>query len=289
VSERYDIAIIGSGPAGLSAALNAKIRNKKFIIFGYKNLTNKLVKAPKVNNYLGFYGMTGEDIKERFQEHLNSMDIEITEERINSIYAMGEYFALMANDKTYESKSVILATGIEYTRPINGEEKYLGKGVGYCATCDAPLYKGKVVTIIGHNKEAEEEANYVSELAGKVYYIPMYKENYNLRDNIEIIEDKPEEIVGEMKVNKLILKNTEIATDAVFVLKDSISPGQLVPGLKIEDNHIAVDRLMKTNIPGCFAAGDCVGKPYQYIKSAGEGNIATLSAVQYLDKLSKNQ
>lgn len=83
----------------------------------------------------------------------------------------------------------------------------------------------------------------------------------------------------------MILKNTEIETDAVFLLKDSISPGQLVPGLKIEENHIFVDRLMKTNIPGCFAAGDCVGKPYQYIKSAGEGNIAALSAVQYLDKI----
>lgn len=285
MSERYDIAIVGSGPAGLSAALNAKIRNKKFIIFGNKNLTNKLVKAPKINNYLGFYGITGEGVKERFQEHLKAMDIEITEERINSIYAMGKYFALMANDKTFEAKSVILATGIEYTRPIKGEEEYLGKGVGYCATCDAPLYKGKVVTIIGHNKEAEEEANYVSELAGEVYYVPMYKGNYNLRNNIKVVEDKPQEIVGELKVNKLILKNTEIETDAVFLLKDSISPGQLVPGLKIEENHIFVDRLMKTNIPGCFAAGDCVGKPYQYIKSAGEGNIAALSAVQYLDKI----
>lgn len=285
MSERYDIAIVGSGPAGLSAALNAKIRNKKFIIFGNKNLTNKLVKAPKINNYLGFYGITGEGVKERFQEHLQAMDIEITEERINSIYAMGKYFALMANDKTFEAKSVILATGIEYTRPIKGEEEYLGKGVGYCATCDAPLYKGKVVTIIGHNKEAEEEANYVSELAGEVYYVPMYKGNYNLRNNIKVVEDKPQEIVGELKVNKLILKNTEIETDAVFLLKDSISPGQLVPGLRIEENHIFVDRLMKTNIPGCFAAGDCVGKPYQYIKSAGEGNIAALSAVQYLDKI----
>ncbi|GAA0084654.1 NAD(P)/FAD-dependent oxidoreductase [Clostridium sp. MB05] len=289
MSERYDIAIVGSGPAGLSAALNAKIRNKKFIIFGYSNLTNKLVKAPKINNYLGFYGMTGERIKEIFQEHLNAMDIEITEERINSIYAMGEYFALMANDKTYEAKSVIIATGIEYTRPIEGEEKYLGKGVGYCATCDAPLYKGKVVTIIGHNKEAEEEANYVSELAGELYYIPMYKNNYKLKNNIKIIEDKPKEVAGELKVNRLILNNTELETDAVFILKDSISPGQLVPGLKIEDNHIAVDRLMRTNIPGCFAAGDCVGKPYQYIKSAGEGNIAALSAVKYLDSISKNK
>lgn len=284
MSERYDIAIVGSGPAGLSAALNAKIRNKKFIIFGNKNLTNKLVKAPKVNNYLGFFGMTGKDIKDQFEAHLNSMDIKITEEKINSIYAMGDYFALMVNNKTYEATTVILATGMEYSRPLKGEEEYLGKGVGYCATCDAPLYRGKTVTIIGHNKEAEEEANFVSEIAGLVYYIPMYKGTYDLRTNIELVEDKPEEIKGKIKVNKIVLKNRELETDGVFVLKDSISPGQLVPGLKITDNHIEVDRLMKTNIKGCFAAGDCIGMPYQYIKSAGEGNIAALSAAKYLDQ-----
>ncbi len=287
MDKRYDIAIIGSGPAGISAALNARIRNKDFIIFGNKNLTNKIVKAPKINNYLGFPNVTGELLKEKFQEHLNTMNIEIVEERINSVYAMGEYFALMANDKTFEAKSIIIATGIEYTKPIKGEEEFLGKGVGYCATCDAPLYKNKIVTIIGHNKEAEDETNYVSEIAGKVYYVPMYKGNYNLNDNVTLVEDKPEEVVGDLKVKKLILKNSEIETNAVFILKDSISPGQLVPGLAMEEGHINVDRLMKTNIPGCFAAGDCVGKPYQYIKSAGEGNIASLSAVKYLDEISR--
>ena len=281
--ERYDIAIVGSGPAGLSAALNAKIRNKKFIVFGNKNLTNKLVKAPKVNNYLGFHGMNGEEIKNKFQEHLDAMDIKITYERVNNIYAMGDYFALMVNEKMYEAKTLILATGMEYTKAISGELEFLGKGVGYCATCDAPLYKGKVVTIIGYNKEAEEEARYVSELASKLYYIPMYKAEYELNDNIEVINDKPIEIIGDIKVNKLKLQNSDLETDAVFVLKDTISPGQLVPGLEIEDGHIKVDREMKTNIAGCFAAGDCVGKPYQYIKAAGEGNIASLSAVAYLD------
>lgn len=283
--ERYDLAIVGSGPAGLSAALNAKIRNKKFIIFGNKDLSNKIVKAPKINNYLGFYGMNGDEIKEKFAEHIDKMGIQITEERVNNIYAMGDYFTLMVNDKMYEATAVILATGMEYTKPLKGELELLGKGVGYCATCDAPLYKGKTVSIVGYNKEAEEEANYVSELAGKVYYIPMYKDEYEVRDNIEVINKKPLEIVGDNKVSSLKLDGVDLETDGVFVLKDSISPGELVPGLEIVDGHISVDREMKSNIPGCFAAGDCVGKPYQYIKSAGEGNIASLSAVRYIDIL----
>ena len=283
--ERYDIAIVGSGPAGLSAALNAKIRNKKFIIFGNKELSYKLSKAPKINNYLGFYGVTGAQVRDKFLEHIDNMGIEITEERVNNIYSMGDYFALMVNEKMYEATTVILATGMEYTKPIKGEEQLLGKGVGYCATCDAPLYRGKTVTIIGYNKEAEEEADFVSEVAEKVYYIPMYKDAVKVNENIEIVAKKPLEIVGEEKVSSIKTDDGELETDGVFVLKDSISPGQLVPGLEVEDGHIKVDREMKCNIPGCFAAGDCVGKPYQYIKSAGEGNIAALSAVKYIDTL----
>lgn len=283
--ERYDIAIVGSGPAGLSAALNAKIRNKKFIIFGNKELSYKLSKAPKINNYLGFYGVTGAQVRDKFLEHIDNMGIEITEERVNNIYAMGDYFALMVNEKMYEATTVILATGMEYTKPIKGEEQLLGKGVGYCATCDAPLYRGKTVTIIGYNKEAEEEADFVSEVAEKVYYIPMYKDAVKVNENIEIVAKKPLEIVGEEKVSSIKTDDGELETDGVFVLKDSISPGQLVPGLEVEDGHIKVDREMKCNIPGCFAAGDCVGNPYQYIKSAGEGNIASLSAVKYIDTL----
>jgi thioredoxin reductase (NADPH) len=287
MSERYDIAIIGSGPAGISAALNAKIRKKKFIIFGNKELTPKLAKAHEINNYLGFYRKSGKEIQEEFLNHLKEMDIKITEEKINNVYAMGDYFALMVNEKMYEATTVILATGVQYGKLFTGEERMLGKGVGYCATCDAPLYKGKVVTIVSYNKHEEAEANFIATIASKVHYIPMYEEEVEVDSSIEIIKDTPFEIIGEDKVSKLKLKSSEIDTDGIFILRDSISPGQLVPGLNIVDNHIEVDRLMKTNINGCFAAGDVVGKPYQYIKAAGEGNIAALSAVSYIDSISK--
>ena len=106
---------------------------------------------------------------------------------------------------------------------------YLGKGVGYCATCDAGLYRDKVVTIIAYNKHEESEANFTATLASKVYYIPMYKEEVEADESIEIVRDIPLKIVGEKTVNRLILKNSEIGTDGVFILRDSISPGQLVP------------------------------------------------------------
>lgn len=288
---RYDIAIVGSGPAGLSAAINAKIRNKNIIVFGNESLSNKLIKAPSVDNYLGFYDISGEDLKNKFEEHIKSMEIEIVTKKINNIYAMGEYFALMSGEDMYEATTVILATGVEYTKPIKGEEEFLGRGVGYCATCDAPLYRDKKVAIIGYNEESEEEANFLSEIASKTYFIPMYKKeslqrsSYGLDNSIEVINDRPVQIKGDNLVNKVAFKEKHIDVDGVFVIKDSASPKSLVPGIETDGPHIKVDLSMKTNIEGCFAAGDCVGKPYSYIKSAGQGQIAALNAVAYLDKL----
>lgn len=284
MSERYDIAIIGTGPAGLSAALNAKIRNKKYILFGSDQLSLKVEKAHQINNYLGFPNKTGKELQEYFKTHLEEMGITITTKKVTNIYSMGDYFSILANNEMFESTSVILATGVQIGKKFEGEDELLGRGVSYCATCDGAFYKDKVVTVIAYNKSEEEEANFLADLANKVYYIPMYKEEVEVNSNIEIIYDRPLKIIGENKVERLILKDHELETDGLFILRETINPTNLIPGVEMIDNHIQVDRLMKTNIPGCFAAGDIVGKPYQYIKSAGEGNIAALSAASYVDQ-----
>ena len=284
---RYDIAIVGDGPAGLAASINAKIRNKNIILFG--SGSDKLAKAPSIDNYLGIYDVSGAQLKDKFIHHITEMGIEITYERVNNVYSMGDYFALAVGDKTYEAITVIMATGVQYGKMIKGEEEYLGKGVGYCATCDAGLYRDKVVAIIGYNHEGEEDANFLSEIASKVYYIPMYNLDNKLDSSIEIINDKPVEIQGEKLVNKLILKERELDVDGVFIMKDSVSPSYMVPGLEVEGPHIKTDREMRTNIDGLYAAGDCAGKPYQYLKSAGQGQMAVSSAISQLDKLRINK
>lgn len=294
---RYDVAIIGTGPAGLSAAITLKIRNKNIILFGNKNLSDKIGKAHEIQNYLGLPNISGEDLSKNFSEHIDKMGIEITEESISNVYAMGDYYTLQTKSNTmYEASSVILATGVNFGKPYPGEEEFLGRGVSYCATCDAPLYRGKRVAIVGSTQKEEAEANFMSEIAEKVYYIPLYKAQMQLNDTIEVINKKPVSIAGGLKADKLILKDEreseiaqadvqeELAVDGIFILRDSISPKALVPGLIMDGNHIAVDRSMKTNLAGCFACGDIVGMPYQYIKSAGEGNVAALSAVQYLNE-----
>lgn len=287
MEERYDVAIIGSGPAGLSAAVTLKIRNKKVIIFGSKNLSAKLEKAHEIQNYLGFPAIKGEDLMKNFQNHISSLGIKITEDSITACYSLGDYFSLTSrSNKTYIAKSVILASGVNFGKPYKGEEDFLGRGVSYCATCDAPLYKGKKVVVIAQTSKEEEEAKFLSEICEKVYYIPLYKEETNISDvaNIEIIKDEIVSIEGMMKANKLVLKNQEITADGFFILRDSVSPKQLVPGLELDENHVKVNRNMETNLKGLFACGDIAGLPYQYIKSAGEGNIAALSAVKYLSK-----
>lgn len=286
MEDKYDVAIIGSGPAGISAAITLKIRNKNIILFGSKNLSDKLEKAHEIQNYPGFPAVKGEDLMKNFQNHIASLGIEITEDSITACYSMGEYFVLTSkSNKTYNAKAVIVASGVNFGKPYEGEEKYLGRGVSYCATCDAPLYKGKKVVVVAQTKKEEEEAKFLAEVCEKVYYIPLYiEENESLLgiENVEIVRGNVLSIEGTMKANKIVLDNGELEADGFFILRDSVSPKQLVPGLELDGNHIKVNRTFETNIKGLFACGDITGLPYQYIKSAGEGNVAALSAVKYL-------
>ena len=282
---RYDIAIVGTGPAGLSAAVTAKLRTKNVILFGSSNLSEKVEKAHEIKNYLGIPSVKGEDLANSFKRHLEDMELSITQEIITMVYDMGEYFNLLSKtNEMYEASTVIIASGTNFGKPYKGEKEFLGRGVSYCATCDAPLYKGKDVVVIGTSVEDEEEALYMSEICNKVCYIPLYSERVKLNDKIDIIYDNPVEFVGGFKADKLIMKNGELEADGFFILRQSIAPDTLVPGIKLDGNNIEVDRKMATNLNGCFACGDVVGAPYQYIKAAGEGNVAALSAVSYLNR-----
>ena len=280
---RYDIAIVGTGPGGLEAAITAKLRNKDIILFGSKELSHKITKAVEIRNYLGLPDITGEKLAGAYHDHLEAMEIKINETRINAVYAMGDYFVLQSADQMFESKSVIISTGVVAGKAFPGEDENLGRGVSYCATCDAALYKGKEAIVIGYSVREEEEANFLAEKADKVTYIALYKDVSQLADNIEVVTGTvPKEIIKEGDKMILVTNKDRLSADGIFILRDAVSAGKLVPGLLMEDGHIAVGRDMSTNIEGVFACGDVTGKPYQYIKAAGEGNVAALSAISYL-------
>lgn len=289
---RYDIAIIGTGPAGISAAITAKLRNKNIILFGNKDLSDKINKAHSIKNYTGLPNVTGEELATALKNHLNDLDIEITEKRVNAVYSMGEYFALQVGKEMIESKSLIIATGVTASKTLENEDEFLGRGVSYCATCDAHFCKGKDVAVIAYTKEAEEDALFLSEVCSSIKYFPLYdisNEIFDKNGNIQIIKDKPIGFAGNMKAEKIICENSSYDAFSTFVVRNNISADKLVPGLKTDGTHIIVDLQMETNIKGLFACGDIAGKPYQYIKSAGQGNVAALSAVAYLANKSKGE
>ena len=282
--ERYDIAIIGTGPAGVSAALTAKNRNKSILLLGSRQMSEKVAKAHEIRNYPGLPFIKGEDMAAAFRDQLDQMEIPVTEKRIGAVYAMGDYFALQAGEEMLEAKTVILATGVVSAKTLSGEEALLGRGVSYCATCDAPLYRGRAAAVIGYSPREEAEAAFLNEVCSKVTYFPIYPDETDLPEAVEVIREKPMEI--RKAEGGLIVQTAEgeYSADGVFVLREAVAPAQLVPGLETDGAHVKVNRKMETNLPGVFACGDLTGTPYQYVKAAGEGNVAAISAAAYLDR-----
>ena len=279
-----DSIIIGGGPAGISAAINLKLLGKSFKWFG--TLSKKVERAELVKNYIGFPAVTGEQLSSSFQKHIDSMGIEICEEVVNGVYETDGHFTLLVQDKSYEAKTVILCLGVQTAKPIDGEEEFLGRGVSYCATCDGFLYKGKKIAILCTDKRFEHEAEYLCDLSEKACVIPLYK-GYEIKSpKARIILKKPESISGDMRVRQINFKDESVEVDGVFILRGSVSPKTLLHGLEIVDGHILVNRDCSASVKGVFAAGDCTGRPYQYAKAVGEGNIAAHSVVEYLDKSS---
>ncbi|HHX60888.1 MAG TPA: NAD(P)/FAD-dependent oxidoreductase [Epulopiscium sp.] len=280
-----DIAIIGAGPAGLSAGINGVIRNKKVQVIGKNPNTSYLYKAEKVDNYLGIHDVTGPEMVDQFVKHALDMGVEIVEGRVLEIFPMGDYYALNVNNNFIEAKTVIIANGLGKAKSMPGEKEFLGKGVSYCATCDGMLYRDKTVILIGETEEAEEDANYLQEVTEKAYYIPLYKDIKNVHKDVEILRGKPKKVFGEQVVAGLTLDDIDIEAQGVFIAKETTPISQILGGLELEKNSIKVSRQMETNMPGIYAAGDCTGRPYQVSKAVGEGVVAALQAVSYLHKM----
>ncbi len=278
----FDTAIIGTGPAGISAALTLKNLNKSFIWFGNAELSSKIASAELVSNYPGLSNISGLKMKEVFLAQIKEANIEITPKSVTGIYDMGDYYGILCNQDMYEAKTIILATGVEALKPVKGELDLVGQGVSYCATCDGMLYNGKEIAVLCTDKEYEYEIDFLANLAAKVYVMPIYK-NYSLSNsNVEVIKAMPLELSKKDNKIEIIYKNNNIIVDGIFMLKSAITPSVLISGIEVKNGHIIIDRHCKTNLRGVFAGGDCTGRPYQYAKAVGEGNICAHSVNEFL-------
>ncbi len=272
MADIYDIIIIGGGAAGLSAALTALNRGKSVAVLTNPVETSSLYKAEKITNYPGFSAISGKELAEALRKQLENCGADVINGRALSVAPIGDTFGVASVNDFYMCRSIILALGITREKLYPGEGELLGRGVSYCATCDGMLYRGKTVAVIGSGREAKQDADFLESIGCSVL---------RFEDNIRY------EILGSERAEKLVAGATEYDIDCVFIIKDSIAVSKLVPGLESSKSGIAVTRTMATNIPGVFAAGDCTGKPFQLAKAAGEGNVAALSACEYIDSKDK--
>lgn len=279
----FDIAVVGGGPAGLSATLTGRIRNKDIALFEHLEFSEKLQKAHLVDNYPGMPEITGKGLMQQFVAHCQAHNPTVIKEKVLNIFP-GDVFTLVTPGGTYEARTVILATGVVNTALFAGEREFLGRGVSYCATCDGMFYRDKKVAVVSYTTEGEHEAKYLGELCREVYYLPQYKaELPPLRDNVKVVNARAKTIKGDSQVEQLETDREALEVDGVFILRQSDPVENVLPGLELTGEVIKVNRDMSTNMPGVFAAGDCTGKPWQIAKSVGEGLVAVLSAIAYLD------
>ncbi|MGE5509371.1 MAG: NAD(P)/FAD-dependent oxidoreductase [Chitinophagales bacterium] len=286
--EVVDVAIVGCGPAGLSAAINVRARDRSVNLHGVQFCTQKLHRSPEIRNYLGFPNITGPELREAFFGHLKTAGVEVLKGKITSIMPLGDQFILATAHDTFTARSVILATGVSPTNYLPGEKELLGRGVSYCATCDGALFRGRTVAVIGKGDEAREEAAFLAGLCAKVYWFGQ-PEEAPAAANVTVAGPTVKAIEGAGKVERVTAGGESYPVDGVFILRELTPAESLLPGLEMAEGAIKVDRQMATNLPGVFAAGDCTGRPYQLAKAVGEGLLAALSAVHYVDRRRGNQ
>ncbi len=305
LNTQYDVAIVGGGPAGLSAAIYAARGGLKTVIFEKGLIGGQIVLTTEVENYPGFEErVSGFDIIEKMQKQAEKFDAEIKIEEVKAIGLEGLCKIIETNKGIYKVKSVIIASGAHPRKlAIPGEEKYTGRGVSYCATCDGALYRGKVVAVIGGGDSAIEEAMFLTKFASKVYVIhrrdqlravKILQERVFANEKIEIIWDSVvQEIQGGDFVENLLLynkktkKNSELPLNGVFIFVGIIPSSDLVESRVDfdEQNFIKTDETMHTKIPGVYAAGDVTHKVLRQIITAGsDGATAAFSAEKWIEE-----
>lgn len=278
----YDCIIIGTGAAGVSAALTLKALKRSFVLLGNPQLSAKIRSAEKIKNYPGLPCVSGEEMKRAFLAQLAQEDIAVTEGRTNGVYQTDSGFTVLCGQNSFEGRTVILATGVETLKPIAGEAEFLGRGVSYCAVCDGFLYKDKTIAVFAESEEEAGEVALLAKYAAKVYLCG-HKDLGLAIENVESVKERLQRINGDMRVRSVTCGDKEIPVDGVFMLKQSVAADSLMHGLKTDNGAVAVDRAGKTSVAGVFAAGDCTGRPYQYAKAVGEGNVCAYSVNAYLN------
>ncbi|MHA1486718.1 MAG: NAD(P)/FAD-dependent oxidoreductase [Promethearchaeota archaeon] len=300
LEKTYDLIVLGGGPTAIGCAIYAARFAMDVLVIG-KIFGGLIATTHLVENYPGITSTSGQGLMDMFKEHMNSLSIPYITDEIRSIENADDHFILHSFFQKFKAKSVVIATGSERKKlGIPGEEEFAGRGVSYCATCDGPFYRDKIVSVIGGSDSAAKEALFLSQNVKKVYIIyrgeeiraePINKKRVEKNHKIEIIyKTNIVEIKGDNTVKSVIFDNdTEFEVDGVFIEVGSIPNSDLAKRIGVKTNEkdeIIINRKSETNIPGIFAAGDVADAPFkQAITGVAEGVVAAYSAFDYIKEI----
>lgn len=280
-----DIAIVGKGPAGWSCAITARMRGLSATVIAPKNDTGWLRSAERIDNYPGMPQVSGKDMLEAFREQALAMGAAEQHGLVRQIMPMGDHFMLLVENDVMEAGTVVLAMGAARPKLLPGEEEHLGRGVSYCATCDGMFYRGKKIAVLSSSLQGVEESAFLAGLVAEMDYYSLKPHNTDELPALAVrAEGKPQSISRDENGLVLTTDQGDKHYDGIFIFRAAMPLGMLLSDLQVDGSFIPVDREMKTNIPGVFAAGDCTGQPLQIAKAVGEGNIAAISAATFLAK-----
>ena len=301
----YDIIVIGAGPAGLTAALYARRAEKSVLLIEKATFGGQITHSPRVENYPGFIAMSGNEFAEKLLEQVTVHGTDIEFDEVTAIKKSDNGFTVVTAAASFETKSVIIATGSKHrTLGLEREENFVGEGVSYCAVCDGAFYKGKTVAIIGGGNTALQEAVLLSEGCKKVYLVQnlsfltgegALQANVAKRDNIEVIlSSVVTELVGDTELKAINIINTEnanettLSVDGIFVAIGQMPENEpFADVVELNDYGYVTageDCLPKSKYEGIFVAGDCRTKAVRQVTTASaDGAVAALAACRYID------
>jgi len=297
----YETIIVGAGIAGQTAAIYAARKRMNFLIIS-KDIGGQFLESGEVLNYPGIIKTTGAEFNSRMEKQLKFNGVAVKEEEVIKIEKKKEYYVIKTNKNTYQSKTIILATGARARRlNIPGEDRLQNRGLTYCSVCDGPLFSGMEVAIIGGGDSALEAVDFMLNIAKKIYLVnnsDTFKAHEYLQERIKshpkvnvILNANTKEILGDKFVTGIKYEQNgkikELKVQAVIIEIGRVPNTEFVRGFAPVDehDHIIIDAQKNTKIPGIFAAGDCAsGHEYQYVIAAGEGCMALLKAARYLAK-----
>ena len=299
----YDIIIIGSGPAGLSAAIYAQRECLDTIVIEKNGISGgQVLNTWEVDNYPGFPGVTGFELSRQFREHANKLGARVVQDEVVQVELSGNVKKVVCEEETYEARCVILASGAHHrTLEVPGEEELRGAGVSYCATCDGAFFRGRTVAVVGGGDAALEDAIFLARMCEKVYIVhrrdklrgaKRLQERLQALENIEFVwNSETVAIEGNAQVEALRLRQTKtgeerrLDVDGVFIAVGIAPESELYAGqLELdEQGYIRADESGQTSVPGVFAAGDVRTKALrQILTAASDGANCVASAERYL-------